>query len=83
MKRNTRFDKYIQEYKGKFYIAEWKDKAGQFVGVLRGDIQRLTGCSGFYCKSEKGLPGAGGYVYSSRKSALRRCRELNEIYGME
>ena len=70
----------VVEYRGRYYVAYWNERASQYEGGLRLDIAKATGASGFFCRSEKGLPGAGGYSYKSRTSALRRAREMYGSY---
>lgn len=75
---NLEINAEIHEYNGKFYIAKWSDKNAQWSGSLRADIAKGSGCSGFFCRSEKGLPGAGGYSYASKSAARRAVRKMND-----
>jgi hypothetical protein len=80
MVRMTNASKYVIEYNGRHYVAIWNKRSAQYEGSLTKTIKKLTGCSGFSCKSKAGLPGAGGYSYRYRSDALRKAREL---YGLD
>lgn len=68
----------IHEYGGRFYVADYRD--GQYTGSLTPRNRKLTGCSGFFCRTKAELGSAGGYSYSRRSDAVRKAREL---YGDE
>ena len=67
------------EIDGKWYWATWNDKSAQWTGPLHPEIVKKSGCSGWFARSSKGIPGAGGYSWNSRKSMLRAIR--NMIYN--
>lgn len=67
---------HVVEHNGYYYVATWSERNAQYTGPLRADLAKSTGCSGFFCRSEKGLPGAGGYRYKTRASAMRRVRAI-------
>lgn len=66
----------VIEYKGRFYVATWNERAAQYQGPLTAEMARKSGCSGFFCRSKTDLPGAGGYSYTRRLAAVKRAREL-------
>lgn len=78
MSRNSQkdFTKYVHEFvddKGvtRYGVAQWDEKAGQFVCPLDKRTAQLTGCFAEFARSIKGLGG-----YTSRAQALRRARYL-------
>lgn len=71
---------HVIEVNGRHYVAVWNERAAQYEGALTAELKKKTGCSGFFCRSKAGIPGAGGYGYASRSSALRKAREL---YGLD
>ncbi len=78
MTNTTTYASCVIEHNGRYYVARYNERNAQYEGSLTAEMRRLTGCSGFTCRSKAGLPGAGGYSYATRSSALRRARE---IYG--
>lgn len=72
-------DDRIHEYNGRYYFATWSESAGQFQGPVTSKLRTETGWSGFMCRSEKGLPGAGGYSYKSLSGARRAIKKYLEF----
>lgn len=70
----TKAENFVTEHNGRFYVAAWDERGAQYSGPLTAELRRKTGCSGFFCRSRQGLPGAGGYSYATRSAALRRAR---------
>lgn len=76
---NMKASDFVVEHEGRFYVAYWNEKAARYEGSLTTEIAKKSGCSGFFCRSKAGLPGAGGYSYAHRRSALARARDCYEF----
>lgn len=72
----SKYDDYVIEHNGMYYVAYWDSKSNQYKGSLRVDVKKITGCTGFFCSTKASLKGAGGYSYTNRKSALDRARKI-------
>lgn len=71
---------YVQEIGGRWYLAVWSKRQAQWIGSLRPEIKRASGCSGWFCSHEWSIPGAGGYSCARRADAVRRAVQ---VYGLE
>ncbi len=72
----TKYEDEIVKVGKRFYLARYNAKTGQWSGSLRPDVAKLTGCFGFFCRSEEGIAGAGGYSFASRSAAVAKVRKI-------
>lgn len=60
-------DNYVRKVGTRWYVATWNGTSAQYEGPLRKSVAKASGCSGWFCRTEKAIPGSGA-MYSARKS---------------
>jgi hypothetical protein len=69
MSRKSKYDRYVHEEDGKWFVGEWSDKAAQWQRPLDASTRKLTGCFAEFSRK----PFRDGLT---RRQALRRARTL-------
>ncbi len=65
---------------GGFVIAEWSDRSANYTASMTAASARLTGCSGVFARTIRGIAeSANVQVYATAASARRALRRAVEV----
>lgn len=72
MSNTSPFAEYVHEHDGRFFVAEWVDRANQYQWPLSAEARKLSGCSGGFARRVSESP----WRFKARGSAMACARRL-------